>query len=269
MTEKGIISIKEFVGDTIDGIGEKVHKHTIPLYFLKKGNNTPLLHGSSVIIDIKGTKFLITASHVFDNNIEPFLLLDDFIQPLNGKRLDLESTREMDSSSIDISILKLHESVIKKIESSSRYEFYKLDKTTYYQTSNRGFLLSGYPCRKEKINVKDKQVISSLINLIVEQSSDKLYEKLGYSNELNVILKYNRRKITNFKSNKRFHGPLLNGMSGCGLWNFTNPLLTPNETPKYFLKGIFIEYHSKYSILVCQNIKFVIDRIEQKFNLKL
>ena len=270
MENKSIISPLKHFQESIEKVAAKVRRHTLPLYYFEKGNDTPQQCATGVIIDISGNKYLLTASHVFDSDIEINLMFKDWIQPLNGVGCIMESKRDKDSSLIDTTICLLDKSVVDRIEQSPKYDFYKLDKVCYFNTSDyvKSYIILGYPYRHTKLDYVNKKITPKLFSIGTEPADDKYYEKHGFKKTHNIILNYRSRRQSNFRDSI-VQGPKLDGFSGCGIWYIPTMVDFKNEIPDYYFKGILTEWIKKDSIVVGQNIKFIIDSFQLKFNEKI
>ncbi len=236
-----IISLRDNLKSSIEQIQKDLEYFTYPI-FQENRNNRPELVASSVAIELGGSHFLCTAAHVLKSidNKRPIYVANSNINEkgsfvgLNGKAIFTKQTNKTD---FDLCLINVN--AIK-----DNFNFLSERKITRSNEFRQGGLqlLLGYPLSKNKvtktINLELNEINTGFLTICVKIDRNiKLSHFDGKKENIHIGFRYNR----DYMKQKL---PFPRGLSGGGIWYIPNIY----ELKKFYLAGIFIEYHKNEKV---------------------
>lgn len=262
--------IRDKLNECTDTLTDPLLKSVRPIYGSSM-QGTPVHIGSCVLIELDGTKYLLTAAHVVDNNDitslyvggEPDLVLFEGAGICTPK---IEDSRKKDR--FDFAAFRLTEPIINKLGA-----VVYLDENQLYTrdsvSNGNCFLALGYPNSKNK--KFDNQTKKVSRNPFVYSSTLKnestIFTSVGVQPTTHHLLDFDHNQ------SKDENGNIVNsiapiGASGGGLFymgNFSNPdFLRPSSKCLGLLSGILIENIKSQKVIVAVRISLIIDEIKKK-----
>ncbi len=167
---------------------------------------------------------------------------------------------------VDQAVIQLNPGVYKEV-SQEAYFLHTDDLIIDFEldsTNNLNIMLFGYPNSKTKISEVKRNVLSDSYLYYTRFNFDFNFEKFGLNKHDNYALAYNKKVHRKFDNQTRIL-PLIEGMSGSGMWAFTD------TKTHCMLLGILIERiydHSPNQALICTRIDFALHAIIKYFEKK-
>ncbi|WP_312820731.1 hypothetical protein [Kaistella carnis] len=197
-------------------------------------------HGTGVFVNIKEKYFLFTAAHVLDDIEKLFIPTQNgkiLIKP-GGRILKNNAKESRENDELDLGIMILDE--MTKNDLINEYSFVneKQLELNHNPIDFHCYAIFGYPSSWSNKSLSRNSFHSIPFFTFTKCATKNTYQKLNRSDELNLIVHYDRKNTPNLKSKTMSFGPDLFGISGCGLW-FLNPNNLESE-PK--LIGIMNEW---------------------------
>lgn len=191
--------------------------------FLEQAGKRFCQIGSGVIIEFRGEVFLLTAAHVIDQLENGTLLMpaeNNKIVPIEGSYACNKPEGNREDYFLDYGYFKLD----KTFSDSISEKFYTVKENEVGiekdYTDQSIFSFVGYPYRKS--NVSGGTASTTPFYYGTYHADLQEYEELGYSSDVNIIAKYNRKKSVNTKSGQIQLSVLPHGISGGGVFVWPN-----------------------------------------------
>ncbi len=236
-----------------------------PQIFAQRKNSrksmTPLATG--VLLMYNKGFFLITAKHVFDESKtqELFIPLNDRLLLIGGKWKYFVPNRNYDS--IDLAILRIDEKLIDLILSKYKFIMKEVISEIHNESNNDYFIIMGFPAKRTTRIGSD--FITKPFAFITQKIVLKRINKISLNEDDNITVRYSRNEQSFIDSDFKSQGPRdLRGISGCGLWRFTNQERVDN-TFDLSLAGIVIEADINRGIICATRAKWILQLLEQGF----
>lgn len=238
--------------------GNMLAKYHCPIYCEdKKGMS---LNGTSVLLDIKGTKWIVTAGHVAD---KPDLYLPsakDLVE-LRGKwytSMHENGRRKEDKD--DWAMMKLDPTYVTGLNS---YQFFSGEEILFKEPNSKSFMYSyvGFPETRNRI--KNKTFTPAPYSNLNELIDPGGYTALGFSSERHLGLMYDEKNTQTVEGVRgKFPDPF--GMSGGGawIWDINGKVLNGGLTVKPRLAGIITEKVGRDKIWMATKIQHILNCIE-------
>lgn len=222
-----------------------------PIFVCYKASNKIEQIGSAVLLEIEGQMFLLTAAHVADwrDKGELCIPTEKGIEGIEGHIASMNVPKGVsrNKDKIDMAYFCLSEALVKKLHRS----FLPLTMDDCWLTDNTQpkdiYSFSGFPLSKAK-NRNDRYSSEMVTYSGVSTSAIK-YEKLGYSDDTNIVIDYRRKKSVNLEGIKNMPSHP-KGISGGAIFRWPKD---PDIEPKYFkrtLVGIGHTYLQKHNTLI-------------------
>ena len=248
--------MRDNLKSSIEQIQKNLEYFTYPI-FQENRNNRPELVASSVAVELGGSHFLCTAAHVLksiDDN-RPVYIANSNINKkvsfvgLNGKAIFAKQTNETD---FDLCLINVN--AIK-----DNFNFLSERKITRSNEFRQGSLqlLLGYPLSKNKvtktINPKLNEVKTGFLTVGVKIDRNiNLSHFEGKKENIHIGFRYN----IDYMKQKL---PFPRGLSGGGVWYIPNIY----ELKRFYLAGIFIEYHKNEKVGIATKAQYIKSLAEQ------
>lgn len=218
--------------------------------------------GSGVLLQIKNQVFILTAAHVTDWKEKGELCIPtkNGIEGIEGHIAGIVLPKGVSRTKdkIDMSYFCLSKSLVGKLHKS----FKPLTLEDCWLTDNTQpkdiYSFSGFPLSKAK-TLNDKYTSEMMTYSGVSTSFTK-YEKLGYSDDTNIVIDFRRKKSANIDGVKNMP-PHPKGISGGAIFRWPKD---PDIEPKYFkrtLVGIGHTYLQKHNTLIGTKLSLYIPLI--------
>ena len=243
---------------------KECQKYTVRL--LANHKNIYKIHGTGVLVSVKNSKYLLTASHVVDKYDKLMIPLDSYNVMIPGgivKFSLFEGNRENDS--IDIAMIQLDSETIKEL--SPYYSFLPETSILTKHNSQKSLFYTylGYPSTFSKLSHSKDSFHSRVFFQYNFQCDEEIYTKLNRSPKTNIIIKYDKKNSLNTQAEIISVGPDLYGMSGCGLW-FTDPMDIYSEIPNPKLVAIMTDWPIKNrKCVIGTKMDIIMDSIKKEF----
>ena len=253
-----IISLKDNFELSLNTVENDLEYFTYPI-FQWDNNNRPELIATSVAVQLGGSYFLCTAAHVLENRDgRPLFIGNSKVDKkgsligLTGKvvysKRDFSSETDYDLCLIDVRPIK------------DKLHFLNQEKIKIGPLVGRSaiHILLGYPISKNKttriVNTDTNEVKTGFqtVAVKVDENIDlSIFE--GINSRAHIAFNYN---VDHLKQPL----PFPKGISGGGIWHVPNIY----DLRKFYLAGIFIEYHAKEKIGICTKALFI-KSLSEKF----
>ena len=264
-------AIRETLNDAMDSIADQFRKSVRPIYGAEHG--TPESIGSCILLEVDGTKLVLTAAHVTDHSdthalfvagsqsTEPIQIYPEFnstVAPAGDRDLDKN----------DFAYWLISDEKVKEI---GDVEF--LDSTMMSanktQPDSRYYLVLGFPVSKKakKVNHRAKKISPTLFKYSSGIELDQnIYEKLGCSVEEHMIINYG--KYSTNSSGKKTNSTKPYGISRGALFDMgsmSDPeIYRPEHQFSGYLSALMIEYHKIPGVMVSVKIGPILDKIQEE-----
>lgn len=243
-------------------LAQKLSQYTPQLFLINQSH--PIPRASSILIQVKGKYFIVTARHVIEGtsirdikiclNQEYITLGGNWYYP-NVDRLDL-AVMPLDKDSINII--------------SEYFNFYQLDSINpdHKISQNQQFFVFGYPCSKTKV-VKQLQKIKTKAYITYTKLQDKSFcNKLNIHPNVHLLLNLNKKTLKSSETGYTITPPEQYGMSGSGIWHIPNANYNLDDIP-VILSGIYIEYHQPQNSIVATRTLILTEFLRLYFSANL
>jgi hypothetical protein len=241
-------------------LSTKLRKISPQLY---RFNGTyPAPCGSSVLLMVKGKKFLVTAAHVLEGTCPGEIKLgfgDKFITPFCDWYF-------LDNKKLDLAVMEINGELEKSL--SAIYDFYDLGSINpdHEISMDQIFFTFGYPATLTKFTSKLKKLEVGALAYSTELQKIETCLDLGFHPNTHLVLVL-KKKISSSITHNRISPPYQHGMSGSGIWHIPSILPNPNiSNIPFILSGIYIEFNKAKSSIVATRTLILTEVLRQKFD---
>ncbi len=174
--------------------------------------------GSGVLIEFRGSAFLLTAAHVIDEIEDAVLLVphaNNEIKSIEGTYAYIRPAGDRDDDFLDYGYFKLDDQFLEGLK--EHFYFVREDELgvqKYY--SEELFSFVGYPYRKSNVSGGHASTDSFAYGTYHADSSE--YKRFGFPNDTNIVTKFNRKNSINPKVGRVELPVLPHGISGGGIF---------------------------------------------------
>lgn len=263
-------AVQEKVDLSIE-IAKVIADHTIQ-FFKSDDNGEPTPYGSGVLIELDNKFFMVTASHVIaENPKDLFTILPNKRLRLGGTLLTapLPDSGKREDDKIDIAIMELAESVVQDLSHSFKFIQSSNIDINHKVAYEFKYLLLGYPETKTKKVWNKPEIVAKIFHFMSLPDLNFDFLKFGFEHFTHIAIQFEGKGVS-WKTGKKKASPILNGISGSGLWYFKNfPAEKSIET--YQLVGIVIEqvYKRDHKAIIATKIGFVTEIIRQRYKMQI
>lgn len=244
---------------------DAILKSTIQFYYNKSNSGQLAACGSGVLLTLDNRFFVVTAAHVLVKNLSnTFVLLADTKATLAGPLYHTPGTKD---DRIDLAALELTDAT-QLAQLQQEYHFLTLEDISTSQThANDLYLLVGYPARKTK--VYDGAIHAKPYPLQAQVATGFDYAKYGIQWATHIVLDASGDVVSATSPNPHKR-PILEGMSGGGLWHNGNYLLGDPAREKR-LVGIVTEEVAERGrkTLLVTRITVLLEAMRLRFGLSI
>nr|WP_295924357.1 hypothetical protein [uncultured Dyadobacter sp.] len=223
----------------------------------------PIPNATSVLLELGGQYFVVTAGHVLASELNIGFALEKKFYPLH-KDLSFhyfDSDEQTLNNKFDIGIVKIEMDTVTALKSSG-FQFLNYRRINFgsSQSIDNWYLLLGYPANRIKYNLANQSFSCKSYSLLTHEVVD-WHEKLGLGREYKLVAKYQKRKTVRSDNGELTIGPVLEGLSGSGLWSRVDDVTK--------LTAIFTDWYREHNLLTATRISVVIEVIRQRYHLAL
>ena len=205
------------------------HDSVMPIFRQKSDRNTPEQFGSAVVVEWHGHTFLLTAAHVTDELRGEFEVLlpvaGGALETLRGdfRFIDVLPEQSRSEDAIDVAYVRLTPDLAPQVaQAFTPVPAAAIDFLPAKYWSNEYPCIcsaTGYPTSKARLENGAHSIdIWSYAGTLI--TDDATYDRLGFSKELNILLRYDRTKTINLNhaEPRIASAPNLKGVSGGGIF---------------------------------------------------
>jgi hypothetical protein len=250
----------------VENFVKNTKKYICPIFGADKGGR-PYLIGSSVLISLQGSRFIISAAHVFDENRETTLYLGGLKE---SSQIYSEVTKSVSHESrtndkIDIAVMPIQSECLKML---SEYDFINEDQIIFDAICRNGMIYSfvGYPASKAKVNPINKNVKYSIYSYWGFTVKETLLLELGLSNATHIAIRFEKDKCTENDENKVV-SPDTYGISGGAVWLNEDLNNHSSNSSVNKLAGIGIEWRKDKKCLLGVSIGAALEVIRNQYGI--
>lgn len=220
---------------------------TICPIFRRHIGEAPEHFASGVLLQIADDVFLLTSAHVSDVQDEYQLLVpgEDFLIPVRGyfAHIPVADGSSRSEDTIDIAYYRLLPEVVKNLHSGVKVLTRKDVLMCDQLIQGDLYTFAGFPWRKTK--VRGITYETDFYTYSGGACSHEAYAKLGYDPEVNVLIRFNRKKSFRLQNQTITTAPLPEGISGGGVFAWPKDMAKRNALPELKLVGIAHSFHEK------------------------
>jgi hypothetical protein len=223
-----------------------------PIFLHRSGRDFLEQIGSAVLLKISDEVLLLSAAHVLEQHSEGILSVPcrHSIRTVQGTLIAVglpASGRRVDDR-VDIACIKLDRVIANDLDPMLR----PLDRCdlALFDTLRSGdhYTFAGYPWRKSEF--KQNVACTTLTTFTGEASSPEVYQRVGYSPNFHVVIRYRRKKSISFRTRRREMAPLPHGVSGGGVFSWQKDIIQNPREPELRLCAIAHTYLANESLLI-------------------
>jgi hypothetical protein len=235
----------------------RVQHAVCPIYGVD-GRDRPQLIGSSILLKLRSSSFLVTAAHVLDKNKETTLYVGGATRlvPLQGSSLRTRPpTSGRGYDTFDIGFIDISETTPNQW---SRYRFltpgdFDVDDVPAAHTLY-GFV--GFPETRNRPLPDHKLKLSTTVFVVVASALER-YDPSGLNPLAHFLGEFDRKKQVDAEKGL-VTAPDPHGISGGSVWRLGRPDELATGAPAERLIGIGIEYRRPEKVLVGARISLVV-----------
>lgn len=260
--------IDQFINDELNSLINGDIGLSTCQFFKANDCRTAVPFASGVMVELDGSSYIITASHVIEdwsNDNKLFVPFDDTYISVVGHA----HATELDKSHrLDVGYIKLAPKIVPLLR--QYYRFIPLQKMLHHNKSllEPNYCIFGYPViNQKKVDGKSKTFGSAYFTV---PAQDKVFKYYGLNPLAHYVFEF-KGKAVNTKTNqlekiKTEHY----GLSGCGVWytdlRFDKNILKSSA----HLIGIMIEFRKgKFECLIGNRLEVVLASIGEHEGFKL
>jgi hypothetical protein len=240
--------------------------HVVPLFNIPPGKR-PVLVGSSLLVELNGVRYFVSARHVVDWITERgglhYYIDRRSLHKLVGTVVRTAPTRDYGGlDPFDVAIVRLPaDARLPKGEAWKvpiQQEALRPGET---RRTSKQYVVVGFPKSRSKANPHSRQLKSEPAAFRIVAAEPAAYEYLGLSDATHIVLNLDVDRM-NFPDGSIRAVPDPHGMSGAPLWVLfdevgeNNPRITP-------VVGTVIEYHKERKLLVATDIGVALALIQK------
>lgn len=217
--------------------------------------------------EIRGSRYLITAAHVIDENQYTTLYLGaDRLVEIEGEFLcTSKPDGDRNQDHYDFAWQKLSQNYLERLKKVRFIEEADISKNTV-ATEGRAYVAMGFPnSQNKKVNITEKSITPKFAKFTATgKSKPELFKKLGITGQDHITIDHDK------KFSRNPNGTITNsfrprGMSGGALIDIgrlvTIDELRKTEAHPGFLAGILVEKHDGFNSMLSVKIDVVIEEI--------
>ena len=232
-------------------VEERIHRCVCPLL---EGNRTRPFVGSAILLRISSSTFLISASHVLEQERTLFLWSGQ-------QQIELTGTRHCEKK-WDFAFVLLDEPVGHELH---EYSVLTTDDVDIDDTADMNSLYQfvGFPQNKNRPN--GRRLKRNSVSFLVRPAQTKYYGVFGYRPETHFIGEFDRKSVVAAGETRVSTAPKPTGMSGGGMFRMPSPRDLIAGIASERLIGIGILWRKEHSVLIALRMAVVLSGIAAKY----
>lgn len=274
-----LIDWQQYVAESTLALGARIFQYTPALYTnyhqqknKARNESRPGPVGSAVLFRFEERHFIVTAAHTFKRfDLKTVGLFYDqkFYHLDGGLRVSNPAIDTKDK--IDIAIMELAPDYVGKLPSV--FQFYDLNSffIDHQDYEDMRYLIVGMPITRYRLKLRINKIEQTpFIFMTSRLASETTLKNMKMHNDHNLILEYTRKRVQETNTGKYITGPLINGMSGCGIWIIPNLVSHKgSDDLKFYPTAILTEYEPDYHCIAATRMRVVSESLRQVFNVPL
>jgi len=223
-----------------------------PIFLQHSGSQELEQIGSAVILKIGGELILLSAAHVLDQRIAGSIAIPcaRSIRAIAGDLASLGLPRSglRADDRVDIACVRLDPGIAIDLHPRLRpLTRADLALTDSLETGDH-YTFGGYPWRKS--DCRKGIATTTLTTFTGEAVSRDVYNRLGYSPQFHVAIRYRRKKSVSFRTGRREVAPLPHGVSGGGVFAWQKDIIQNPREPELLLCAAAHTYLANEALLI-------------------
>jgi hypothetical protein len=247
----------------IDEEIDLVKKYHYPLYGANNRiNPEPCLIGTCLIIEINERFFLVTASHVINENNASTIYIGGGNQ-LNELTGVVYKTIGDDQDLVDIATVELSRETLKDWSIGHYVSLAKI-KSGKECGNKEMYSFIGYPASKSKVvRTESNHVRSSLYSYFNTTCDDEVYKQVNVQRFSHILIGFDQRNCITDGEKMTFPKP--NGISGGGVW-FHSDLKSKPLKVEACLAGIAVKNCQSEKCFLAINIDAILQLLKEQYS---
>jgi hypothetical protein len=256
--------------DNVLRFAQKIISFTPPLYVEVKANkHRPV--SSCLLAKCDQHYFLITAAHTLKTYSGGKLgvVFKNRFLTIGGEISHTRSANVIDDK-FDIGFYKLDPDFYMQLPDSFDFLDLKNFDATKSDTTGQHYMIAGHPATRISFRPEERKIDMFPFLLISDLNmTENILERNGFKRATHQLINYRPRKIYNYITKEMIQGPKPNGLSGCGIWDFSSVLSPDQKEPKVCPTAIVIEHIKEASVLVATKIGVAVELLRHSYDLDL
>lgn len=261
-------TFQEMLSDKMSESMDCCYKEAIdfvcPIYGADDRSN-PYHIGSCTLIELNGSKILLTAAHVLDENKYTTLYIglgnnEELMPIIDEFQITEKPGGDRDNDRFDFAWSVISTELESKLKSK---RFYQLTKENIHSnfTTGRLFMPIGFPnSRNKKFNAGTKKIKSQALKYSSTiNEDDNTYTELGFSMDMHLLLDYEKYSLD--EQGEKTHSIVPKGISGgviVDIGSHSNPeSFIPGVSNVCRCVGLLIEHRTNKEVLVATKLSFI------------
>lgn len=269
-----MITLIDYYNELQFEAAKEIYRLTCQFFTIK--NDIPKAHGSGVLIQTGSHFYCLSAAHVTqdekDNSFYDIFipLKENTFQKLGGElTINSVPVEKRSKDRIDIAILKLNKETVEIISNYYNFLQYNEVEISHQVELLPKYLSVGFPASKKyaKYNPKTQKIKTKSFIYTTIPETDKVYKKLNCETFANIIVKYDKNNVRDYKNKTLKVGPDTFGISGSGLWFVPFQVREKKDKIEKKLVGILTEWPIKNrKVWIATRIDVFTEIIRQKYD---
>lgn len=260
------VSQGKLLGENLIELCKRIAASTPPLYIVRDGRPEPI--SSSILVKWDTSHFLVTTGHTlrYHNPNDLGVIFNRKFLRMGGAYFTTNS-KEIDDDKIDLGVYHLSDEFLPQVGSNFTFFDLKSFDFDHVDSDDDVYLVVGYPNTRTKIRPDEHKIeIRPFLFKTDLDKASEVYQKLCLREDVNFLLNYTRKRITDLLPGNIVQGPLPKGLSGCGVWKISDPLTHDLDSISFYPTGIIIEYSKTHHVLIGTRMRVITDCLRQVYS---
>jgi hypothetical protein len=211
-----------------------------------------------VLLGLEDRRYLLTASHVFENAIEgqPLAAIvgNQFVIARRDRRWRTRPSSLDSADRVDLAVVALEAGIGEGVPGVHSLTLDDVDPFGYREelALTTSFLAVGYPRTKQPKTLREGKYAAIACHFVTHREVVESANAIDASDDLHIAIGYDREDFVGSPS-RVSEMPNPEGMSGGGLWRVPFAMTSPNPTGR--LVAILIEHHARKHLILGSRIR--------------